>query len=50
MEILNQEKVDFNSFDILTNEEVRQGLKVFLNWASYLQLYMDGGSDIVLEI
>ncbi|XP_044461698.1 monothiol glutaredoxin-S17 [Mangifera indica] len=54
VEILQQEKVDFGSFDILTDEEVRQSLKVYSNWSSYPQLYIKGeligGSDIVLEM
>ncbi|GKV00936.1 hypothetical protein SLEP1_g13542 [Rubroshorea leprosula] len=54
VEILRQEKVDFESFDILTDDEVRQGLKVHSNWSSYPQLYIRGeligGSDIVLEM
>ncbi|GAV91205.1 Thioredoxin domain-containing protein/Glutaredoxin domain-containing protein [Cephalotus follicularis] len=54
VEILRQEKVDFQSFDILSDEEVRQGLKVYSNWSSYPQLYIKGeligGSDIVLEM
>ncbi|GLT75628.1 hypothetical protein SLA2020_473340 [Shorea laevis] len=54
VEILRQEKVDFESFDILTDNEVRQGLKVHSNWSSYPQLYIRGeligGSDIVLEM
>ncbi|XP_044496607.1 monothiol glutaredoxin-S17-like [Mangifera indica] len=54
VEILRQEKVDFGSFDILTDEEVRQSLKINSNWSSYPQLYIKGeligGSDIVLEM
>lgn len=54
LEILQQEKVEFSSFDILTDDEVRQGLKVHSNWSSYPQLYIKGelvgGSDIVLEM
>ncbi|KAF8411160.1 hypothetical protein HHK36_003703 [Tetracentron sinense] len=54
VEILQQEMVNFKGFDILTDEEVRQGLKVFSNWSSYPQLYIKGeligGSDIVLEM
>lgn len=53
VEILQQENVPFESFDILTDEEVRQGLKVYSNWSSYPHLYIKGeligGSDIVLE-
>ena len=54
VDILRQENVHFESFDILTDEEVRQGLKVYSNWSSYPQLYIKGeligGSDIVLEM
>lgn len=54
VDILKQENVDFKSFDILSDEEVRQGLKVYSNWSSYPQLYIKGeligGSDIVLEM
>ncbi|KAI9096038.1 hypothetical protein K1719_026185 [Acacia pycnantha] len=54
VEILWQENVPFQSFDILADEEVRQGLKVYSNWSSYPQLYIKGeligGSDIVLEM
>ncbi|XP_065878214.1 monothiol glutaredoxin-S17 [Euphorbia lathyris] len=54
VEILREEKVNFKSFDILSDEEVRQGLKVYSNWSSYPQLYIKGellgGSDIVLEM
>ncbi|KAL5730776.1 Monothiol glutaredoxin-S17 [Ranunculus cassubicifolius] len=54
VEILKQEKVSFGSFNILEDDEVRQGLKVYSNWSSYPQLYIKGeligGSDIVLEM
>ncbi|KAF8409281.1 hypothetical protein HHK36_005355 [Tetracentron sinense] len=54
VEILKEEKVDLESFDILTDDEVRQGLKVYSNWSSYPQLYIRGelvgGSDIVMEM
>ncbi|PRQ28920.1 putative peptide-N(4)-(N-acetyl-beta-glucosaminyl)asparagine amidase [Rosa chinensis] len=54
VDILAQEKVEFQTFDILSDEEVRQGLKVHSNWSSYPQLYIKGeligGSDIVLEM
>ena len=44
----------FGHFDILTDEEVRQGLKTFSNWPTYPQLYGDGaligGLDIVKEM
>uniref|UniRef100_A0ACD5TJ28 Uncharacterized protein n=1 Tax=Avena sativa TaxID=4498 RepID=A0ACD5TJ28_AVESA len=52
--ILKQEKIPFSSFDILSDDEVRQGLKVLSNWPSYPQVYIKGelvgGSDIVMEM
>lgn len=44
----------FGSFDILSDEAVRQGLKEFSQWPTYPQLYVNGelmgGCDIVLEM
>ncbi|CAH8388112.1 unnamed protein product [Eruca vesicaria subsp. sativa] len=52
--VLKEEKVDFGSFDILSDNEVREGLKKFSNWPTFPQLYCNGellgGSDIVLEM
>ena len=51
---LKEEGIDFGSFDILSDEEVRQGLKVYSNWPTFPQLYykgdLIGGCDIVLEL
>jgi glutaredoxin-related protein len=44
-------RVKFGHFDILEDEEVRQGLKAYSNWPTYPQLYVRGeligGLDIV---
>lgn len=52
--ILNETGHKYDSFDILSDEEVRAGLKVFSNWPTYPQLYVDGelvgGLDIVKEL
>ena len=52
--LLNEEKIQFDTFDILGDEEVRQGLKTFSNWPTYPQLYGDGkligGLDIMKEL
>jgi Grx4 family monothiol glutaredoxin len=52
--ILNEAEAKFSSFDILGNEEIRQGLKTYSNWPTYPQLYIDGklvgGLDIVKEL
>jgi Grx4 family monothiol glutaredoxin len=45
---------DFETFDILEDEEVRQGLKEYSDWPTYPQLYVKGelvgGCDIILEM
>ncbi|KAJ9439577.1 Monothiol glutaredoxin-S17 [Diplonema papillatum] len=52
--ILREEGCTFETFDILTDEAVRQGLKSFSNWPTFPQLYVDGefvgGLDIVKEL
>lgn len=52
--ILQREKVAFQSFDILQDDAVRQGLKKFSNWPTFPQLYSNGklvgGVDIVEEL
>ena len=45
---------EFGSFDVLSDMEVRQGIKEFANWPTIPQLYVDGkfvgGSDIMMEM
>jgi len=52
--ILKGYAVPFNSFDILSDEEIRQGLKEYSEWPTYPQLYVNaelvGGCDIVTEM
>ena len=54
MEIMKDTGVDFDYFDIFTDEDVRQGLKSFSNWPTYPQVYVKGefvgGLDIIKEI
>ena len=54
VQILKKEGVPFETFNILADPEVRQGLKEFSNWPTYPQLYVDGkfvgGCDIVTEM
>ena len=54
VEALSDTGVEYSTFDILQDEEVRQGLKAFSNWPTYPQLYAGGellgGCDIVLEM
>ena len=52
--LLKDAGVEFGTFDILADEEVRQGLKTFSNWPTYPQLYgkgkLVGGLDIMQEL
>nr|XP_030687973.1 glutaredoxin-3 isoform X3 [Globicephala melas] len=54
VEILNKHNIQFSSFDIFSDEEVRQGLKTYSNWPTYPQLYVSGeligGLDIIKEL
>jgi monothiol glutaredoxin len=54
VQILKQEGVEFGTFNILADAEVRQGLKEYSSWPTYPQLYVDGkfvgGCDIVTEM
>ncbi|XP_044096691.1 glutaredoxin-3 [Neovison vison] len=54
VEILNKHNIQFSSFDIFSDEEVRQGLKTYSNWPTYPQLYVSGeligGLDVIKEL
>mmetsp|Transcript_16214 Transcript_16214/g.24452 ORF Transcript_16214/g.24452 Transcript_16214/m.24452 type:complete len:328 (+) Transcript_16214:26-1009(+) len=54
VQILNETAVKYSTFDILTDMEVRQGLKKYSNWPTYPQLYVNGklvgGLDVVTEL
>lgn len=52
--IVNETAVAYDTFDILSDEEVRQGLKTFSDWPTYPQVYVNGdligGLDIIKEL
>ncbi|GLV45382.1 uncharacterized protein CBL_05483 [Carabus blaptoides fortunei] len=52
--IMSDIGVAYDTFDILQDEEVRQGLKVYADWPTYPQLYVKGeligGLDIIKEM
>eukprot|EP00884_Botryococcus_braunii_P020791 jgi/Botrbrau1/7396/Bobra.0316s0037.1 len=54
VEVLERAALPFGTFDILSDEEVRQGLKEYSQWPTYPQLYAGGellgGCDVVLEL
>lgn len=51
--LLKEHEIAFESFDILSDDQVRQGLKEYSNWPTFPQLYVKGelvgGLDIVKE-
>lgn len=52
--IVNETGIAYDTFDILTDEEVRQGLKTYSDWPTYPQVYVKGelvgGLDIIKEL
>ena len=52
--ILKSYGVQFATIDVLQDEEIRQGIKVYSNWPTIPQLYVKGefigGSDIMAEM
>jgi len=52
--ILNECGAQFTSVDVLQDGEIREGIKVYGNWPTIPQLYIDkeliGGSDIMMEM
>ena len=54
VQILKKEGAAFETFNILADPEVRQGLKEYSSWPTYPQLYVGGkfvgGCDIVTEM
>ena len=54
VKVLNAVGARFSSFDVLADDEIRQGVKQYSNWPTFPQLYIDGeligGCDIVTEL
>lgn len=54
LEILKRTGTDFEAHNILSDPELRQGLKEYSNWPTFPQLYVDGqlvgGCDIVTQM
>ena len=52
--ILKEAGVTFGSFNILADQDLREGLKEYSNWKTFPQLYVDGklvgGCDIVRDL
>jgi len=54
VQILNSLGIEFNTFDVLSDFEIREGIKEFSNWPTIPQVYLKGeflgGSDILIEM
>lgn len=54
VEILRAHEAEFESFDVLSDPAVREGVKRYSNWPTIPQVYIDGkfvgGCDIVHEL
>ena len=54
VQLLATENAKYDTFDILEDNAVRQGLKTYSNWPTYPQLYVNGelvgGLDILKEL
>jgi len=52
--VLKETGVPFDSYNILADPELREGLKEYSSWPTYPQLYVDGkligGADIVRDL
>ena len=54
VQILHSMGVSFETFDVLSDMEIRQGIKDFSSWPTIPQVYVNGefigGSDILIEM
>lgn len=54
VEVINSYDVDFETRDVLEDDELRQAIKEYSDWPTIPQIYIDGefvgGSDIVREM
>lgn len=54
VQILNILGVSYETFDVLEDPEIRQGIKEYSSWPTIPQVYVDGeflgGSDVMIEM
>ncbi len=54
VQILNSLGMNFETFDVLSDMEIRQGIKDYSDWPTIPQVYVKGefigGSDILIEM
>ena len=54
VQILNTLGVPYETVDVLSDNEIRQGIKGYSNWPTIPQVYINGefvgGSDVLIEL
>ena len=54
VQILNMLGVSYETIDVLSDPDIRQGIKEYSNWPTIPQVYVNGeflgGSDILIEL
>ena len=54
VQILNSLGISFDTFDVLSDMEIREGVKEYSNWPTIPQVYVKGefigGSDILISM
>ena len=54
VQILNSLGIEYSTFDVLSDFDVREGIKEYSNWPTIPQVYLKGeflgGSDILIEM
>lgn len=54
VQIMNALGVEYETFDVLSDPAIRQGIKAYGNWPTIPQVYLKGeflgGSDIMIEM
>ncbi|MGL5807769.1 MAG: Grx4 family monothiol glutaredoxin [Xenococcaceae cyanobacterium] len=54
VQMLNSLGVPFETVDVLSDSDIRQGIKEYSNWPTIPQIYINGefvgGSDIAIEL
>ena len=53
-QILNSYNIEYHTVDVLSDENIRQGIKVYSSWPTIPQLFVAGeflgGSDIMIDM
>ncbi|MBT6842293.1 MAG: Grx4 family monothiol glutaredoxin [Candidatus Melainabacteria bacterium] len=54
VKVLNFHEAEYQTYDVLSDPEIRSGMKSYSEWATFPQLYINsefiGGCDIIMEM